>query len=266
LDCREFADRLAPYLEGALAGDEFARMVDHEAGCDACRRLAGEAMVAPERALAAGAELTAEILRRTLGADCLQVARGLAAEVDGPLPAAETARVRAHLTECAECRALARALALLPEAYRALPRLRAGAAFTRGVLRATGVARPNPWGVLRAMWRSPSLLWEGALVCSLVLTPILGGPARDGAARLGGELRQARFGATAAQWRALSLDCATAAERAGRAGLELERCTLRRVAGAWSRREVVLEWIGVRAAAPAPGLDREGGSDELREP
>ena len=117
-------------------------MVGHEAGCAACRRLAAEAMADPP-APATDRKLTAEILRRTLGADCLQVARGLAAEIDGPLPAAEAERVRAHLADCAECRALARALALLPEAYRALPRLRAGSAFTRDVLRAPGWrARP----------------------------------------------------------------------------------------------------------------------------
>lgn len=269
MDCREFQNRLARYLEGALDAADFEAMVRHEAGCEACHRLASEGMT-DARPAAANDALTAEILRRTLGADCRQIELCLAAEIDGELPATERARVGQHLAECADCRALALALRRLPEAYRALPRLRAGAAFTRAVLARTGPAHPGVLSVMRRMWQGPALLWEGAFVCSLLLTPIVGGPAHERATRLRAEWQQARPGLTAALFaperrQALRTDLVAAGNRTEAWILELS---------AWVHRQLTTVWTGgasapdANRARPAAGTGErnEGGDDELREP
>jgi anti-sigma factor RsiW len=272
LDCREFQNRLTRYLEGALDAADFDAMVRHEADCAACRRLASEGM--PDATLAppaaSGAALTAEILRRTLGADCRQIELRLAAEIDGALPAVERARVGQHLAECAECRALALALRRLPEAYRALPRLRAGASFTRAVLARTLPARPGFLSVLRRMWQGPALLWEGAFVCSLLLTPVLGGPAQQSASRLRGELQQARLGLSATvfsaeRWQAVRTDLGTAGSRTEERILDLSVWVHRQLELLWNGRARVPDSIRARPAAEAGEFD-EGGNDELRKP
>jgi anti-sigma factor RsiW len=272
LDCREFQDRLTRYLEGALDAADFDTMVRHEADCDACHRLASERMphATPATADASGVALTAEILRRTLGADCRQIELSLAEEIDGALPVAERERVGQHLAECADCRALALALRQLPEAYRTLPRLHAGAAFTRAVLARTLPARPGFLSVMRRMWQGPALLWEGAFVCSLLLTPVLGGPAQQSASRLRGELHQARLGLTGAVFSAerrqvVRTDLLTAGNRTEERILDLS---------AWARRQLSIVWNG-GASAPdstrarpeaGTGGRNEGGDDELRKP
>jgi anti-sigma factor RsiW len=145
LDCREFRERLDRYLAGALDAGEFERMVGHEAGCAACHGLASEALpeAPPAPTAAPGPDFTDEVLRRTVGADCGRIALALAAEVDGPLPAREAEQVVRHVRECPDCRALAHALELLPEAYRALPRLRAGGGSRGPCWRAPARRRPG---------------------------------------------------------------------------------------------------------------------------
>jgi anti-sigma factor RsiW len=272
LDCREFQSRLTHYLEGALDTAEFDRMVRHEAECAACHRLASEGM--PDAAMAPtaspGAALTAEIVRRTLGADCRQIELSLGAEIDGALPATETERVRQHLAECPDCRALALALRRLPEAYHALPRLHGGAAFTRAVLRRTLPVRPGFLNVMRRMWQSPALLWEGALVCSLFLTPILGRPAQESASLLRRELHQARLGLNATvspadRWRALRTDLATAGNRTEEWIEDLSAGVHRQLAIVWSGRDDAPTTTRTRPEAEA-GESPEGGNDELRHP
>ena len=221
-------------------------------------------------AAASGAALTAEILRRTLGADCRQIELRLAAEIDGALPAVERERVGQHLAECAECRALALALRRLPEAYRALPRLRAGASFTRAVLARTLPARPGFLSVLRRMWQGPALLWEGAFVCSLLLTPVLGGPAQQSASRLRGELHQARLGLTATLFsgercQAVHTDLSTAANRTEEWILDLSLWVHRQLTTVWNGGASAPESTRTRPAAGAGGRN-EGGNDELRKP
>jgi len=265
VDCREFQDRLARYLEGALDAADFDAMVRHEAGCPACHRLASEGMT-DARSAAPDAALTAEILRRTLGADCRQIELSLAAEIDGELPAVARARVAQHLAECVDCRALALALRRLPEAYRALPRLHAGAAFTRAVLARTQPARPGFLSVLRRMWQGSELLWEGAFVCSLLLTPIVGGPTQERAARLRVEWQQARPGLATALFsperrQALRTDLAAAGNRTEAWILDLS---------AWAHRQLTTVWNGGASAPDSTraraGGRNEGGDDELREP
>jgi hypothetical protein len=272
MDCREFRQLLQSYLDGALDGADFERMVAHEATCAACHRLASEGMPnAPVRpAVPPGAALTAEILRRTLGADCGQIQLGLAAEIDGPLPTAEAERIRLHLTECPDCRALALALKLLPEGYRAIPRLRAGAAFRREVLRRTVPTRAGFLSVLRRMWQGPALVWEGAFICSLFLTPILGRPAQEGASRLRQELHQARLGLTptvspADRWRELRTDLSTAGDRTEKRIEDLSVWVHRQLAVVWSGRASASDSTGVLPEGQAPASS-EGGTDELRKP
>jgi hypothetical protein len=207
LDCREFERLLPRYLAGVLADADFDRAVEHEAACARCQRLAGEAMPDPA-APCADRGLTAAILHRTLGADCRRIESSLAAEIDDPLEPAEAARVARHLQECGDCASLARGMRELPALYRLVPRLRAGREFTRAVLARTLGPQPGFAEILRRMWRNPALLWEGAVVCSLIFTPVFGRSVFDGATQLEQQLRIARVGARltlapAAQWQAL---------------------------------------------------------------
>jgi anti-sigma factor RsiW len=207
LDCREFERLLPRYLAGVLTDADFDRAVAHEAICPRCQRLASEAMPDPATARC-DQGLTTAILHRTLGADCRRIESSLAAEIDGPLSPAEAARVAQHLQECDHCASLARGLRELPALYRLIPRLRAGREFTRAVLARTLGPQPGFVEILRRMWRNPAFLWEGAVVCSLIFTPVFGRSVLDGATQLEQQLRIARVGvrltlAPAAQWQAL---------------------------------------------------------------
>ena len=75
--------------------------------------------------------------------------------LDGELPAAERARMEAHLAGCAECSAELARLARMLGMLRALPAERAPLGFVDRVLAA---ARPTPWYV-RA-WRGPTQPWR----------------------------------------------------------------------------------------------------------
>jgi hypothetical protein len=184
LDCREFERLLPRFLAGDLREPELGRAVRHESSCRHCHEQATAGMRDPEQPLADPA-WTAETLRRTLGADCRHIERSLAAQLDETLAPGEAERVERHLQECAACRALAGVLRALPEYYRAVPRLVADRAFTGAVMRRTAGREPRLRTLLRAFWRSPAMLWEGALACSLILTPLIGEPAATGARQLG---------------------------------------------------------------------------------
>jgi hypothetical protein len=57
--------------------------------------------------------------------------------------------------------------------------LTADRAFAREVLERTGSRRSRRvefMEVLRVLWRSPAVVMEGAAVCALLLTPLIGGP------------------------------------------------------------------------------------------
>ncbi len=176
MECREFRGRLAQYLGGSLGEPDFGRMARHESQCPLCHELAAEGMPDPPRPLA-DAAWTAAVLARTARSACRIVERLLAEEVDTALPAARMRSVLEHLATCPECRALAHALRRLPDLYLELPQQRADREFTRAVLRRTSGGPASIWVVLRAMWRQPGLLWEGALICSLIAAPLFGRPA-----------------------------------------------------------------------------------------
>jgi anti-sigma factor RsiW len=193
LDCRRFQELLARYVAGELPEPRFGEMVVHEAQCAACHRLAAEQMPAvevPETPAGRPTEAAAreswlhETLRRTTGASCRPIERLLAAAVDGPLERPLGKVVLAHLVDCPDCRALAETLRELPQYIAAAPHLRADADFTRAVLARTSGPLPGFLVTLRAMWRRPGLVWEGALICALLTTPLLGGPLREWTAAL----------------------------------------------------------------------------------
>ncbi|MFH1143765.1 MAG: hypothetical protein V1774_04405 [Candidatus Eisenbacteria bacterium] len=185
MDCRGFEQRLADYLAGRVSAEDFGELVAHEATCSACRDLAAEAMGAadphagiPSSDAASQAWMHA-VLRRTVGADCRGIAWLLAEEVDAPLDPRTTRLVDGHLAACSDCRALAGAMRDLPRRYTELARLKADRTFMRAVLRRTCHAdRPGILETVAAMWRRPGLLWEGALLCALLSTPLLSDPAR----------------------------------------------------------------------------------------
>jgi len=193
LDCRRFRELLPQYLAGDLPEPRFGEMVVHETRCAACHQLAAEQMPAAAQSdapLSRASEAVEreswvrETLRRTTGASCRTIEHLLAAAVDGPLERPLGQLVLEHLVECPRCRELADTLRALPQYFAAWPRLRADAVFTAEVLARTTGPMPGFLETLRAMWRRPGLVWEGALICALLTTPLLGGPLREWTASL----------------------------------------------------------------------------------
>jgi hypothetical protein len=197
MDCRTFQQLLPRYLRGGLSAAEFDRMVEHEAGCAACRELAATMMSAEgdprtpsrlreiesawagrdragEAPADTGRDWMAATLSRTVGADCNYIRQRLAEALDAR-PAADTAgRVKQHLEECADCRGMAAMMQALPEYYDALPHLRADQSFVREIIARTLPARLGWLAVLRALVRRPEALWEGAVVCAILAVPLAG--------------------------------------------------------------------------------------------
>jgi len=194
MDCRTFRELLDRYLSGNLAPHLFDQMVEHEAGCAACHEVAAAMMSAPGVAWSstgvAGSVLSpahsapgqsetstdwlGRTLERTVGADCTYVRLRLAEAVDAPLVPDTARRVDLHLENCAACAALATVLRDLPSYYAALEHLHADHAFATEILARTMPARPSWLAVLRVLVRRPEALWEGAVVCALLTTPLAG--------------------------------------------------------------------------------------------
>lgn len=174
MDCHRFKELLSDYLAGALTEETFAQMVAHEADCPACQTLAASAM--PDTAGEGEADETwlAATLERTIGSDCRFIERRLAEQVDGALDERTQHLVQQHLEACPACRAFARVMEDLPDYCAAFPHLRPDRAFLRHVLRLTLPPRPSILDVVRALCRKPEALWEGAIVCALLLTPFAG--------------------------------------------------------------------------------------------
>lgn len=271
MDCREFERLLPRYLEGALDEPLLGRMIRHESSCARCHGLASEGMRDPAEALANPA-WTEETLRRTLGADCDHIALRLAERMDADRPAADAERIERHLAECPACRALAAALADLPACYRALPRLRAGSAFTRAVMLRTVGREPRLRTLLRAFWHSPALLWEGALACSLIFTPLLGQPALEGIEHLDRHLRAAYAEARRATTPARAASSPLSLEALERWSAAVGQCcgALRSQAESWALplldcAEAALEDLHILAPDDDAGAS-QGGHDELQQP
>ncbi len=198
MDCRSFHTLLTAYVQGRLDPSRFDQMVAHEAECEACHRATCEAMDtdgarSPGSArsvgstsrdlaaygsdagnAAAGETWLRDTLSKTVGADCSYIELQLAAALDAARPVELPGLIKQHLKSCEHCRAMAHALEDLPAHYAVLPRLRADAGFTREVVERTWGPKAGFREVLRALLARPSLMWEGAVVCALLLTPLAG--------------------------------------------------------------------------------------------
>lgn len=174
MDCHRFRELLPEYLAGTLAEEVFGQMVAHEADCEACQVLAAEAMPPQTGDATADETWLAATLERTIGNDCRFIENRLAEQLDGPIDGKTLRMVQQHLGDCPTCRALAAVMEDLPAYREAFPRLRPDRAFVRQILRLTLPPRANILDVLRALCRKPEALWEGAVVCALLLTPFAG--------------------------------------------------------------------------------------------
>jgi hypothetical protein len=179
---------LPDYLAGRVPEPEFGLLVEHEASCAACQQFASEQMSPlSEYAGSKASRPTAEedlaidrILERTVGRDCRWVEMRLAEAVDAPLDPEISALVENHVTDCSACRALSAVVGDLPAFYAVYPRLRAGRVFAREVVARTAGPKPGVFEVLRALWRRPEAVWEGAVACALLIAPLAGEPILTG--------------------------------------------------------------------------------------
>jgi len=173
VDCKTFQKSLPAFLAGELEPDAFERMVAHEADCDSCHALAAERMSDPAGS-SNDERWVRETLVRTVGSDCSYIELQLAAALDAARPTDMPEIVREHVKGCAHCRSIASVLNALPEYYAAVPQLRADPSFADDVLARTWGPKASFREVVRALLARSSLLWEGAVICALLVTPLAG--------------------------------------------------------------------------------------------
>lgn len=157
-------------------------------------------------------DLLAGVLARTTGPVCGRAHELLPAE---GLPETDRRLLALHLEGCAECRALAAALAALAEDLPALAEMAPEPGFAEDVLARTSRAAPavpalerwarrlagglsGNWAALAGGWRRtsavwvrrPRFAWEAAFLLTLVLSPVFaaaGAPLQERAVELGRE-------------------------------------------------------------------------------
>lgn len=182
MDCREFRSHLPAFSSGDAPEPLFGRLVEHEACCADCHRLAVESTpaVAPERGIGPSPSTDRlrhlqRVLDRTEGDDCRFVQLRLADALEESLAADLQERLRGHVRACPDCQRIRDLLQDLPVFYDSLPHLRPSRAFTEAVFARTIGPQPSFWDVVRALWRKPEAMWEAAAACALVGVLALGG-------------------------------------------------------------------------------------------
>ena len=99
----------------------------------------------------------------------------LTAYLDGELSVVEAARVRTHLTSCADCRATEALLRRTVTQLAALPAFEPSASLRRRVL-AEVEALPRPWRARIGAWFRPGLLAPaGVAVATAVVVAVVAG-------------------------------------------------------------------------------------------
>jgi anti-sigma factor RsiW len=175
MNCQSFIDCLDDFLEGKLSGDARNAAEEHLRGCERCRDLAAAFAVDGEN-LTPPPDLVSAILQQTSGSTCASAHDRLCDHVDGLLGAVDNELVRSHLRSCAECTALARAVAQLNLDLPTLAELEPDEPFVQAVLARTVRRRRRSaeWaGKLTEQWTAllqrPRLAWEGAYIATFVL-------------------------------------------------------------------------------------------------
>jgi Putative zinc-finger len=171
MDCKTFTELLPQYLAGDLSEAEFSLVVAHEALCPDCGELAAAGMSEICPSDTTDDNWLTETLERTLGADCRYIEMKIAATFDGD---SLDDLSQSHITDCPNCQALVRTMAVLPEFYAAYPRLRADKAFVRDILALTVGKAPSIWEIFRTLVQRPEAILEGALACALIAVPFAG--------------------------------------------------------------------------------------------
>lgn len=195
MNCRNCHNRLQDLLEGKLAGAVRREVDAHLEGCADCREMLELMGLGP--AAQSGADVAAEVLRRTSGSPCERAHEILCDHADGALENGDTELLTLHMARCAGCAALSRALMRLPEDLAPMAELVPGEDFVGGVLAAIR-PRPSRWVGIAASWVAswnallarPRLAWEAGYIGAVAMwfvwgalgTPISAAAARDLAA------------------------------------------------------------------------------------
>jgi predicted anti-sigma-YlaC factor YlaD len=180
MSCNAFLEQLEDFLEGRLTPDVRRTAEAHLAVCAECRELVSLAAEADAQS-APPSDLVGEVMALTSGRACGSARSRLCDRVDRLLGPENDDLVRMHLAGCAECAALAAALARLTVDLPSLAELEPGPRFLPAVLartsrRAEPVAR---WtAALASAWRRlayrPRIALEGAYVGALILLLLFG--------------------------------------------------------------------------------------------
>jgi hypothetical protein len=184
MDCASFIDRLEALLDGSLPAGERTAAERHRERCAACRELSSAMAAESDGApLDPPADMTASILERTSGSTCESAERRLCDWIDRELEPVDDELLRLHVDGCAECAALARVLARIPQDLARMAELQPDARFVDDVLARTLPRRKRfeRWTAkLAAGWQGllqrPRIAWEGAYVGTIVLVLLFGTP------------------------------------------------------------------------------------------
>jgi hypothetical protein len=183
MDCARFETLLFAGLDAPVDAHDRAQMARHEQSCERCRRLAALAAGTDEPGLTeVPADFAATVVTRTIGSACAEAWPLLAAAADDPADAGELLHL--HLATCADCAALARALAQLRRDLPALAEVDPGEQFVSAVMAATLGGRPSLPAKRRAGWSSawqqligrPRLALEGACAAAILTLILFGQP------------------------------------------------------------------------------------------
>lgn len=204
MNCRDLQLVLESYLAGALGPDEAESAERHLRECAECCELLELARIAFQPTDPAAArppeDLLPDVLRATVGSRCLAAEGALCDYVDTDLSEARAELVEAHLSGCADCRALVGALSALSVDLPRLAEIQPDSGFIDAVLVAT-----LPWNIrLRRWWQQSWPRWlvrprfaaEAAYVTTLILVLVFSVPGSPLEAMPGQVVELARRSAT----------------------------------------------------------------------
>jgi predicted anti-sigma-YlaC factor YlaD len=196
MNCESFDARLDALLDGRCTPDAWGEAEVHLAACARCRQLF-EAMSGRADDLdAVGHEaLTAAVVAKTSGGGraCASARERLCDFADGDLEGFDRALVEGHLAHCAECSALADALAEHSRVLHTFASLAPRDGILREVLAATTRKQADPTAAEKiAAWiaraaERPRFSLEVAYVMTVLLLVVLGNPVdafRDASVRV----------------------------------------------------------------------------------
>ncbi len=191
MNCAAFERRLERYQAGTLPEAERRETDQHLCRCEACRALL-EVLQSVENQIGAS-DLSRAVLSRTTGSACGRCRSLLGDLLDGVLEGGESELVMSHLSSCASCGSLFRAMSDVAELLPQMREMTPDSSFVPEVLHSTRALRHDRPGLsrildfFRGLTERPRFSWEAAYLGTLLVFGLFGtpfSPVHDAGSRL----------------------------------------------------------------------------------